>query len=163
MLWSLHTSEAISGIIKENYKVSRREDDMNISLSVQSWGRDAKKHLYWLIEGQDDTNFRVYRERSSTTVSKTAIKAPPTDWRSIAGSIDELQEVAERLGKESAQASRRLSERIISAIPRFEVTEEVSVAILYSLLRAAHPIKLSTNVKESYCRCDEDADNHFLP
>ena len=143
MLWSLHTSEAISGIIKENYKVSRREDDMNISLSVQPWGRDAKKQLYWLIEGQDDTNFRVYRERNSTTASKTAITASPTDWRSIAGSIDELREVADRLGKETAQASRRLSERIISAIPRFEITEEVSMSAQYSLLRKEHLIQLS--------------------
>lgn len=111
---------------------------MNISLSVQPWGRDANKHVYWLIEGQDDTSFRVYRENNRTVASKTAITASPTDWRSIAGSIDELREVAERLGKESAQASRRLSERIISAIPRFEVTEEVSMSDQNSFMPEGH-------------------------
>ena len=100
---------------------------MNISLSVQPWGRDAKKHRYWLVEGQDDTSFRVYRESNQITVSESTIAAP-TDWRSMAGSIDELREVAEKLGLENAQASRRLSEKMTGAIPRFEATEEVRIS-----------------------------------
>ena len=124
MLWSLHTSEAVSGIIKENYKVSRREDDKNIPLSVQPWGQDIKKHRYWLIEGLDDTSFRIYRESNNVAVSKVTTAAP-ADWRSIVGSIDELREMGEKLGQESAQSSRRLSVNILGAIPRFEATEEV--------------------------------------
>ena len=120
VLWALNTSDAVSSMLKENYKVSRHEDDMNISLSVQSWGRDGQKHRFWLVEGQDDTSFRVYRE------STTALWS--SKWKNVAGSIDELREVADKLGKESAQASRRLSENMMRAIPRFEATEEVWTA-----------------------------------
>jgi hypothetical protein len=43
----------------------------------------------------------------------------------MAGSIDELKLVVEKLEKDKAQASRRLAQRISLAIPRFEATEEV--------------------------------------
>lgn len=46
-------------------------------------------------------------------------------WRSVAGTIDELKGVAETLGEEGTQAARRLKERIMLAIPRFEASEEV--------------------------------------
>jgi len=46
-------------------------------------------------------------------------------WRSVAGTIDELKEVADRLGEDGTQASRRLRDRIMLAIPRFEASEEV--------------------------------------
>ena len=46
-------------------------------------------------------------------------------WRSVAGSIDELKGVADYLGEEGSQAARRLKERILLAVPRFEASEEV--------------------------------------
>lgn len=46
-------------------------------------------------------------------------------WRNVAGSIDELKDVAVYLGEEGTQASRRLRDRITQAIPRFEASEEV--------------------------------------
>ena len=117
IIWSLESSEAVKAIIKDSYKQSRHDDDLNQPLSVQPWGRDGDKRRFWLIEGQDDTHFRLYRE------SNPALKH--VTWRSVAGDIDELKQVANRLGEENTQASRRLRDRITAAIPRFEASEEV--------------------------------------
>lgn len=117
ILWSLHSSEAILAVIKESYKQQRHDDDLNQPLSVQPWGRDGDKRRYWLIEGQDDTHFRLYRESNPVLKHIT--------WRSVAGTIDEVKVVAEQLGEEGSQAARRLRERILLAVPRFEASEEV--------------------------------------
>ena len=85
---------------------------------MQAWGRDGDKRRFWLIEGQDDTHFRLYRESNPALKNIT--------WRSLAGTIDEVKEVAQRLDEENTQASRRLRDRINAAIPRFEASEEVS-------------------------------------
>ena len=108
----------MKAIIKESYKQSRHDDDLNQPLSVQAWGRDGDKRRFWLIEGQDDTHFRLYRESNPALKNNT--------WRSVAGTIDEVKEVAQRLDEENTQASRRLRDRINAAIPRFEASEEVS-------------------------------------
>lgn len=121
-LWSLSSSEAIQNNLKESYKQQRHDDDLNQPLSVQPWGRDGDKRRYWLIEGQDDTHFRLYRESNPLQKRNT--------WRSIAGTIEELRGVAERLGEDASQASRRLRDRIMQAIPRFEASEEVSSSYL---------------------------------
>ena len=121
IIWSLSSSEAIQAILKESYKQQRHDDDLNQPLSVQSWGRDGDKRRYWLIEGQDDTHFRLYRESNPLLKHNT--------WWSIAGSIDELKVVAERLGEEGSQASRRLKERILAGVPRFEASEEVGLLL----------------------------------
>ncbi len=117
-IWSLGSSEAVQAIMKESYKRSRQDDDLNQPLSVQPWGRDGDKRRYWLVEGQDDTHFRLYRESNPALRHVT--------WRSVAGTIDEVKEVAERLGEESSLLSRRLKERIQAAVPRFEASEDVS-------------------------------------
>ncbi|KAF2669211.1 hypothetical protein BT63DRAFT_424943 [Microthyrium microscopicum] len=129
IMWSLHSSEAISGMIKDSYKQNRHDDDMNQPLSVQSWGRDGDKRRYWLIEGRDDTPFRLYRESNPALKNIT--------WRSIAGSIDELQEVAVKLDNDGSQAARRLSQRITAALSRFEATEEKRKRREYRMQRKA--------------------------
>ncbi|KAI9721512.1 MAG: hypothetical protein M1812_002274 [Candelaria pacifica] len=116
IMWALSSSEAIQAILKESYKQARHDDDLNQPLSVQPWGRDGDKRRYWLIEGQDDTYFRLYRESNPTLKHNT--------WWSVAGTIDELKGVAERLQEDGTQAARRLSERISLSIPRFEATDE---------------------------------------
>ena len=118
VLWSLDSSEAIKAVIKDSFKQSRHEDDLNQPLSVQPWGRDGDKRRFWLIEGQDDTHFRLYRESNPKLKNIT--------WRSVAGSIEQLQIVGERLGEEDTMASRKLRDRITAAIPRFEAGEDVS-------------------------------------
>lgn len=105
-------------MLKESFKQQRHDDDLNQPLSVQPWGRDGDKRRYWLVEGQDDTHFRLYRESNPLQKRNT--------WRSIAGTIDELRAAGERLGEDASQASRRLRDRIMQAIPRFEASEEVS-------------------------------------
>jgi hypothetical protein len=116
ILWSLSSSEAISAKIKESYKQARHEDDLNQPLSVQPWGKDAYRRQYWLIEGQDDTHFRLYRETNP---------GPKSTWWNVAGTIDELKAFADGLNDQKSQAPRRLSEKIRNAVPRFEGSEEV--------------------------------------
>ncbi|KAK7534352.1 uncharacterized protein J3D65DRAFT_633186 [Phyllosticta citribraziliensis] len=129
ILWSLHGSEAVSTMIKESYKQSRHDDDLNQPLSVQPWGVDGDKRRYWLIEGKDDTSFRLYRESKPGKVNTT--------WWNLAGTIEELRVVAKKLSEEPSQASRRLSERILAAIPRFEATEEKRKRREYRMARKA--------------------------
>ena len=108
----------MKGIIQTSYKQSRHDDDLNQPLSVQPWGSDADKRRYYLIEGLDDTNFRIYRESSHLTKNRT--------WFSVAGSIDELKALAEKLNtQDGGQKARTLSAKMMAAIPRFEATEEV--------------------------------------
>lgn len=117
-LWCLSSSEAVQVKIKESYKQNRQDDDFNQPLAVQPWGRDGQKRKYWLIEGMDDTHFRLYRE------GNTALKK--VTWWSVAGNIPELHAVAEKLEGEKSNYSKKLGEKIRKAIPRFESSEEVS-------------------------------------
>ncbi|KAF2158230.1 hypothetical protein K461DRAFT_251531 [Myriangium duriaei CBS 260.36] len=130
VMWSLSSSEIISQTIKDSYKQSRHEDDLNQPLSVQPWGVDGDKRRYWLIEGQDDTSFRLYRENAKSQ--------PDVTWWNVGGSIDELKALAERLDtKDTTQAARRLSSRIIAAVPRFEATDEKRRRREYRQMRRA--------------------------
>jgi hypothetical protein len=111
-LWSLNQNEQIKTMITNAYKSRTTKDrlDTNIPLSVQPWGLDGDKRRYWLVEGQNDTHFRVYRE---------------TDPH-----IDELRVVATKLEEEDGRkAAKELSERMLHAIPRFEASEVVSPTI----------------------------------
>jgi hypothetical protein len=126
VLWSLSSSDVVKGIITASYKQTRHEDDLNQPLSVQPWGSDADRRRYFLIEGLDDTHFRVYRESNHTGTKRT--------WWSVAGDIDELKALAEKLTKDDGgQKARTLSNKILAAIPRFEATEEVCLPTLYCL------------------------------
>lgn len=119
ILWSLSSSDAVQAKIKESYKQARHEDDLNQPLSVQPWGRDGLKRRYWLIEGLDDTHFRLYRESNPALKTNT--------WWSVAGSIPELKVIADKLDEEKNIHSKKLSEKIRNSIPRFEGSEEVSL------------------------------------
>ncbi|OBR13632.1 hypothetical protein CH63R_02358 [Colletotrichum higginsianum IMI 349063] len=116
-LWSLSASETVKAIINKSYKGNRHEDDLNQPLSVQPWGSDSDKRRYYLIEGLDDTAFRVYRESNPAGFNRT--------WWSVAGSIDEIKALADKLmTKDGGPNSRKLAEKMLTAIPRFEATEE---------------------------------------
>ena len=122
MMWSLTSSEAIQTILKEKYKQQRHNDDENQPLSVQPWGVDGDKRRYFLIQGLDDTGFRVYREGSRYTRN--------AHWYSMAGEIDEVKALATKLEDvDRTQAARRLAGKITAAIPTFEATEEVSYSL----------------------------------
>lgn len=127
ILWALNSSDAVQAKIKESYlKQSRQPDDLNQPLSVQPWGRDGLKNRYWLIEGQDDTHFRLYRE---TNPSKEEIH-----WWSVAGNIPELKAFADDLEQQDSIHAKKLSEKIKNAIPRFEGSEEVRYLVCLSLV-----------------------------
>ncbi|KAI9722095.1 MAG: hypothetical protein M1828_004909 [Chrysothrix sp. TS-e1954] len=116
MHWSLNSSETISAMIKDSYRQVRHEDDLNQPLSVQPWGQDTVKRRYWLVEGRTDTAFRIYRESDR--------KARQNKWRSIAGSIEEAQNIARDLRAEKGQAAHRLAGRITAAVAQLEINEE---------------------------------------
>ncbi|KAI5806527.1 hypothetical protein DFH27DRAFT_480189, partial [Peziza echinospora] len=112
ILWSLSSSDVIRAIISENYKTNRRNDDLNVGLSVQPWGRDGDKRRYWLIEGQDDTPFRLFRESNPALKNIT--------WISVAGNIEEIKNVAADLEQHGNKYSTEMAKKIYQAIPRFE-------------------------------------------
>lgn len=140
ILWALSSSDAVQAKLKESYKQTRHDDDLNQPLSVQPWGNDAYKRRYWLIEGRDDTHFRLYRENNPALKNRT--------WWSVAGTIPELKAVADSLAEEKSQHSKRLSEKIYTSIPRFEGSEEVRTSLTHHLFPIPPPtiyITLSHN------------------
>ncbi|KAK8872733.1 hypothetical protein PGQ11_003247 [Apiospora arundinis] len=117
IIWALSSSEAVKGMINTSYKGNRHEDDLNQPLSVQSWGSDSDKRRYYLIEGLDDTAFRVYRESNPQGFNRT--------WWSVAGSIEELNELIDKLlTVDGGPKARKLAQQMQTAVPRFEATEE---------------------------------------
>nr|POE56795.1 hypothetical protein CFP56_33767 [Quercus suber] len=130
VMWSLTSSDAISAIIKERYKQQRHGDDENQPLSVQPWGVDGDKRRYFLIQGLDDTSFRVYREGSRYTKN--------SHWYSVAGDIEEAKALAAKLENvDGSQAARRLAVKITNAVPMFEATEEKRRRREYRQIRRA--------------------------
>ncbi|XXH05189.1 translation termination factor eRF1 [Hypoxylon texense] len=128
VVWTLSSSEVIKGIINKSYKGSRHEDDLNQPLSVQPWGSDSDKRRYYLIEGLDDTHFRVYRESNPQGFNRT--------WWSVAGSIDELKALADKLhNNDGGPKAKKLAQKMYSAVPRFEATEEKRKRREYRLMR----------------------------
>ncbi|KAI1467094.1 uncharacterized protein F4812DRAFT_49001 [Daldinia caldariorum] len=128
VVWSLSSSEVIKGIINKSYKGNRHEDDLNQPLSVQPWGSDSDKRRYYLIEGLDDTHFRVYRESNPQGFNRT--------WWSVAGSIEELKALAEKLQKsDGGPKAKKLAHMMLAAVPRFEATEEKRKRREYRLMR----------------------------
>jgi hypothetical protein len=84
---------------------------------VQPWGSDGDKRRYFLIEGIDDTSFRVYRESNPAGLNRT--------WWSVAGSIDDLRVLSDKLEtQDGGPKAKTFAKRILASIPRFEATEE---------------------------------------
>ncbi|KAK5990260.1 hypothetical protein PT974_08527 [Cladobotryum mycophilum] len=117
VIWSMASSDTVKGLINQSYKQNRHEDDINQPRAVQPWGSDGDKRRYFLVEGQDDTAFRVYRESNPAGTNRT--------WWSVAGTIEELKALADKLdNKDGGPKARKLSLKILQAIPRFEAGEE---------------------------------------
>lgn len=118
MLWALGYSDAVKAVINTSYNQKRAADDLNQPLSVQPWGHDSDKRRYYLIEGDDNCSFRIYREGNPAALYNR-------QWISVAGSIDEAKALAEKLGKDNGQNARKLSRSILNNIVNFEEKEEV--------------------------------------
>lgn len=148
-MWALADSEAIQTIIKEKYKQQRHSDDENQPLSVQPWGFDGDKRRYFLIQGLDDTSFRIYRE--GDRYKKTA------HWWSVAGSIDEAKELAKKMEEvDGSQAARRFAGKITNAIPMFEATEEVCyIDALWSIFNSVLTLSFRSADAASIAKCAE--------
>ncbi|KAJ4520341.1 hypothetical protein HRR83_002325 [Exophiala dermatitidis] len=130
VLWSLNASEVVQGLIKESYKQTRRDDDRNQPRSVQPWFTDQYRRKYWLIEGLEDSHFRIYRENDGKT-------AKTNTWFSVAGTIDEVRALADKFSEEHTSNSKLNADKLRSAIPRFEAGEEKRKRRDYRLARKA--------------------------
>lgn len=104
-------------MLKDGYKPTLHGRERNSALDVQTWGQDTWKRRFFLIEGQDDTHFRLYRQ------SKLELKTDT--WWSLAGTIDELKAVAGSLAEEKPRSAKDLSKKLFESVPRFEGSEEV--------------------------------------
>ncbi|CAK7272433.1 hypothetical protein SEPCBS57363_005127 [Sporothrix epigloea] len=118
VLWAMSSSKVIRDIIEQAYKGKRKDEDSNVPVSVQSWGNDSDKRRYYLVEGCDDTAFRIYRESNPAGfINRT--------WWSVAGSIDEVKTLMERLEThDGGPKAQKLAKRLGDEIPRFEAAEE---------------------------------------
>ncbi|KAF3770393.1 hypothetical protein M406DRAFT_246005 [Cryphonectria parasitica EP155] len=117
-VWALGHSDAIKALINSSYTGKRTNDDLNQPLSVQPWGVDSDKRRYYLIEGDDSCSFRVYRESNPAALYNR-------QWISVAGSIDEVKALAEKLATaDGGPNARKLSSNIHKNIPNFEEKEE---------------------------------------
>lgn len=117
-LWSLGHSDAVKAIINSSYNGKRTNDDLNQPLSVQPWGVDSDKRRYFLVEGDDNCSFRVYRESNPAALYNR-------QWISVAGSIDEVKALAEKLATaDGGPNARKLSSSITKNIVNFEEKEE---------------------------------------
>lgn len=131
IVWALHSSEAVSAAIKGAYKQTRRDDDRNQPKAVQPWFSDTWRRKHYLIEGQDDTAFRIYREND-------AKKAENNIWFSVAGSIDEAKALADKLETEMpGNQGKIVSDKIRMAVPRWEAGEEKRKKKEYRMARRA--------------------------
>lgn len=84
-----------------------------------------------MIEGQEDTYFRIYRENVGRT-AKTNV------WFSVAGTIDEARTLAEKFETEMpGNQGKILAEKIRTAVPRWEAGEEKRRRKDYRLARKA--------------------------
>lgn len=117
-LWALGYSDAVKTLINTSYNQKRSADDLNQPLSVQAWGHDSEKRRYYLVEGDDNCSFRIYREGNPAALYNR-------QWITVAGSIDEAKALAEKLGKDNGQNARKLSRSILNNIANFEEKEEV--------------------------------------
>ncbi|KAH7170534.1 hypothetical protein EDB81DRAFT_169173 [Dactylonectria macrodidyma] len=128
ILWTLASSDTVKGLINQSYKQNRHEDDVNQPRAVQPWGSDGDKRRYFLIEGQDDTAFRIYRESNPAGTNRT--------WWSVAGTIEELQALSHKLEtKDGGPKATKLSQKMLSAVTRFEAGEEKRKRREYRLQR----------------------------
>jgi hypothetical protein len=118
VLWALNSSEAIQTILKDSYKQTRRDDDKNQPRSVQPWFTDSYRRRFWLIEGQEDSFFRIYRENDGKTTKSNT-------WFSVASNIDEVNTLADKFTEEGTSNAKLNAEKLRSAIPRFEAGDEV--------------------------------------
>lgn len=152
----MSSSETVKALINQSYKQNRHEDDLNQPRSVQAWGSDADKRRYYLIEGQDDSHFRVYRESNPAAMNRT--------WWSVAGSIEELNVLVDRLQtKDGRPKSRQLGQKMLQAVPRFEAGEEVSCtrsshpSLILSISVLTQPTPHRSGSGESTDRCKKSA------
>lgn len=105
-------------MINASYNGKRTNDDLNQPLSVQPWGVDSDKRRYFLVEGDDNCSFRVYRESNPAALYNR-------QWISVAGSIDEVRELASKLATvDGGPNARKLSSNILKNIVNFEEKEE---------------------------------------
>ncbi|KAK9373240.1 uncharacterized protein V1513DRAFT_459947 [Lipomyces chichibuensis] len=115
--WSLISSEAVRKILSNGYSGNRLEDDRNCELAVSAIGMDSERRRYYLVEGLNDTRFRLFRE---TNPRKRLV-----NWTPVASTHDELQRYIDELkGSDTSRHAKALTEKLAAELPRLEAGEQ---------------------------------------
>ncbi|KAK9367125.1 hypothetical protein V1509DRAFT_567547 [Lipomyces kononenkoae] len=115
--WSLISSDAVRKILSKGYSGNRLEDDRNCELAVSPIGMDSERKRYYLVEGLNDTRFRLFRE---TNPRKRFV-----NWTSVASTHDELRRYTEQLKElDTSRHAKALTEKLAVQLPRLEAGEQ---------------------------------------
>ncbi|KAK9448751.1 uncharacterized protein V1518DRAFT_374249 [Limtongia smithiae] len=114
--WALTASDGVRAVLAEGYSGSRTEDDRTCPLAVSPIGMDGERRRYYLIEGQNETRFRLFQE---TNPRKRLV-----NWTSIASTAVELAAFMTKIqATDTSRNARILCERLSKAMPRLEAAD----------------------------------------
>ncbi|KAK9238886.1 hypothetical protein V1525DRAFT_340462 [Lipomyces kononenkoae] len=117
MHWSLISSDGVRKVLSNGYSGNRLEDDRNCELAVSPIGMDSERRRYYLVEGLNDTRFRLFRE---TNPRKRFV-----NWTSVASTHDELRRYIEELKEsDTSRHGKALTEKLAAELPRLEAGEQ---------------------------------------
>ncbi|KAK9325056.1 hypothetical protein V1517DRAFT_254718 [Lipomyces orientalis] len=126
--WSLISSDAVRKILSKGYSGNRSEDDRNCDLAVPPIGMDSERRRYYLVEGLNDTRFRLFRE---TNPRKRYV-----NWTPVASTHDELHEFIEDLKRsDTSRHAKALIENLKAQLPRLEAGEQKRKRQIYRIQR----------------------------
>ncbi|KAK9456324.1 hypothetical protein V1511DRAFT_457684 [Dipodascopsis uninucleata] len=111
--WALASSEAVRKVLLSNYSIQRCNGDKNCALAVLPLGMDGERKRYYLIEGLNDTRFRLYCE---TNPRKKIV-----NWTAVASSVEELKQLEQNLREtDNSRNAKILCERLSKQLARLE-------------------------------------------
>ncbi|KAK9429671.1 hypothetical protein V1505DRAFT_400910 [Lipomyces doorenjongii] len=126
--WSLISSEAVRKILLKGYSGNRLEDDRNCELAVPAIGMDSERRRYYLVEGLNDTRFRLFRE---TNPRKRLV-----NWTPVASTHDELQIYIDELRRsDTSRHAKALTEKLAAELPRLDAGEQKRKRQTYRIQR----------------------------
>ncbi|KAK7207890.1 hypothetical protein BZA70DRAFT_29059 [Myxozyma melibiosi] len=114
--WSLTASEAVRQVLVQGYSQQRTDDDSASPLAVLPIGLDSERKRYYLIEGENDTRFRLFCE--------TNPRQRLVNWTPVASTFAEFKEFVDKLSEtDTSRNAKALVESLTEELPRLEASE----------------------------------------
>ncbi|KAK9479057.1 hypothetical protein V1514DRAFT_279243 [Lipomyces japonicus] len=123
LLWALSSSEAVRSAIISGYPGNRTKDDHNSPLAVLPIGIDGQKRRYYLIEGNNGTRFRLFRE--------TNPRRRVVNWTSVASNHEEISAFVKELEDDNSRLTKVLTKKLASELNRLESNEQKRLQTTY--------------------------------